>query len=83
MMNGLVYLAVGENGSQQADTWEYNPTTDLWTKKTPWESAALRVGACAFTLKNRGFVITGRNGSLSYDDAWEWHPNDPVNTQDN
>lgn len=83
IMNGLVYLAVGENGSPQADTWEYNPGSDLWTKKTPWESPALRVGSCAFTLKERGFVLTGRSGTQSFDDVWEWHPNEPVNTQDN
>ncbi len=82
IMGGLVYLATGENGALQVDTWEYNPTTDLWTKKTPFEGAA-RTGAIGFSLKDRGFVLTGRSGSLSFDNMYEFHPNEAVNANDN
>jgi N-acetylneuraminic acid mutarotase len=81
-MNGLIYLASGENGALQTDTWEYNPQTDLWTKKTPFEGAA-RTGAIGFSLSNRGFVVTGRSGSLSFDNMYEFHPNDQVNANNN
>ena len=82
VMNNLAYITTGENPSLTSTTWEYNPVTDLWTQKTGFEGSA-RTGAVAFTLNNRGFVMTGRSGSLSFDNCYEWHPNDPVNANDN
>ena len=75
VMNSKAYLTTGENGSMQSTTWEYDDTKDLWTQKTSFEASA-RTGACAFTLSDRGFVLTGRSGSSSYDDMYEFHPND-------
>jgi N-acetylneuraminic acid mutarotase len=82
VMNNLAYITCGENPSLSSTTWEYNPDTDLWTEKTGFEGSA-RTGAIAFTLNNRGFVMTGRSGSLSFDNCYEWHPNDAVNANDN
>lgn len=77
VMGGLAYLTLGENSGQVTTTWEYNDQTDLWTQKTTFEGST-RTGAVAFTLKDRGFVLTGRNGSLSstvsYDNMFEFHP---------
>jgi N-acetylneuraminic acid mutarotase len=82
VMGNFAYLATGENGSINSTTWEYDPSSDLWTQKTPFEGTA-RTGAVAFTLSDRGFVVTGRSGSLSFDNCYEWHPNDAVNANDN
>ena len=76
VMNGLVYLTAGENTVLVSSTWEYNPSTDRWAEKTDFEGAA-RTGAVAFSLNNRGFVLTGRSGTLSMDDGYEFHPLDP------
>lgn len=73
VINGKAYLANGENGSLLSDVWEYNPTTDLWDKKTGFE-ASTRTGAVAFSLNNRGFVATGRSSSYRFDDVWEFLP---------
>lgn len=82
VMGGLAYLSTGENGSIISDTWSYDPTTDLWTRKTAFEGTA-RSGATGFTLGDRGFLLTGRSGSLSFDNCYEWHPADAVNANDN
>jgi hypothetical protein len=46
------------------DCWECISLTDLWIKKTAFEGTE-RTGAVGFAAKNRGFVTTGRNSSLS------------------
>jgi len=73
VMNDKAYLTTGENSSVISTTWEYNPSSDLWTEKTGFEGTA-RTGAVAFAINNRGFVITGRNGSSIMDNAYEFHP---------
>lgn len=75
VLGGKAYLVTGENHSLQTDTWEYDPETDLWQKKTAFEGTA-RTGAVAFAVNGRGFVLTGRSGSQSFDNAFEWHPYD-------
>ena len=82
VMGSHAYLTCGESPSITTTTWEYDPATDLWTQKTGFEGSA-RTGTLAFTLSDRGFVITGRSGSLSFDNCYEWHPNDAVNANDN
>jgi len=82
VMGNSAFLTTGENGSIISDTWMYDPGSDIWTKETSFEGGA-RTGAAAFTLSNRGFVLTGRNGSLSFDNAYEFHPSDEKNDNDN
>jgi N-acetylneuraminic acid mutarotase len=73
IMNNLVYITTGENNGFATTTWEYDATTDLWTRKTSFEGSA-RIGAVAFTLNQKGFVLTGRSGSLSFDNSYEFQP---------
>jgi N-acetylneuraminic acid mutarotase len=40
------------------DFWEYDPTTDTWTRKADFQGAA-RSGAVGFSIGDRGFVGTG------------------------
>ncbi|MEJ0102543.1 MAG: kelch repeat-containing protein [Bacteroidota bacterium] len=75
IMGSYAYLTTGENGSILSTTWQYDPSTDLWLQKTDFEGSA-RTGAVAFSLSDRGFVMTGRSGSLSMDNGYEFHPND-------
>ena len=82
VMDNFAYITCGESGSLISDTWMYDPSSDLWTRKTAFEGTA-RTGAVAFSLSNRGFVLTGRSGSLSFDNAYEFHPNDEKNDNDN
>src|SRR4030095_3796359 len=82
IMGNYVFLATGENGNLISDTWMYDPSSDQWTKKTGFEGSA-RTGACAFSLSDRGFVVAGRSGSLSFDNMYEFHPSDEKNSNDN
>jgi N-acetylneuraminic acid mutarotase len=78
-MNGLGYLACGENSKT---VWEYNPSTDLWEEKTALEGSG-RTDAIGFTINERGFILLGRSGSSFYDDVWEFKPQDEQNDDDN
>ncbi|WP_315824793.1 hypothetical protein [Paraflavitalea speifideaquila] len=81
-MNNKAYLATGQTGSYSSTVWEYDPINDQWTRKTDFEGK-LREGAVAMTLKNRGFVLTGRNGAEYYYNRFEFHPADEQNDDDN
>ena len=81
VMNGKGYVSCGENGAILKDTWEYDFTTDQWTKKTDWEGLE-RTGAAAFSVKNRGFLLTGRNSTYRFDDMREFFPADTYNAND-
>lgn len=70
VMGSRAYL-----GGMTASTWEYNDVTDLWVQKTDFEGS-VRTGAVSFTLNDRGFVLTGRSGTTSYDNMFEFHPNE-------
>ncbi|MFV0376632.1 MAG: Kelch repeat-containing protein [Mangrovibacterium sp.] len=74
-MGGKAYIATGGKNAAGSDVWEYNPSTDLWTEKTPFEGAA-RFNAVAFTVGDVGYVLTGQQGSSAYfDDVWTFYPN--------
>lgn len=81
VLDGKAYLSGGENGSLLSATWEYDPSTDLWTEKTAFEGSP-RTGAVGFTVNNKTFVLTGRNGSLSYDNMYEFRPSEEYNSKD-
>jgi N-acetylneuraminic acid mutarotase len=73
VIGNYVYLTGGENGSLNSTTWRYDPANDTWAQKTAFEGTA-RTGAVAFSLNNRGFVLTGRSGSLMMDNMYEFLP---------
>lgn len=88
VMDKYAYLTTGNNGSERADTWEYDIANDLWYQETSYEGAA-REGAVAFTIRvagvDRGFVGTGRNSGINtgqFSDIWEWFPTQPYNSLD-
>ncbi|WP_126974068.1 Kelch repeat-containing protein [Gynurincola endophyticus] len=81
-IDNLIYLVGGESGSLISAVWAYNPETDLWIQKTSFEGTS-RVGAIGFNVNNRGFLITGRNGTLHFDNGYEFFPYDEVNENDN
>lgn len=74
-IGNYVYLATGENGSINSTTWRYDPANDTWVEKTGFEQTG-RTGAVAFTISNRGFVLTGRSGTLMMDNMYEFLPDD-------
>ena len=81
VMADHAYVCTGENGSILKTVWEYDFTTDIWTKKTDWEGLE-RTGSVSFGVKNRGFLGTGRNSTYRFDDFREFLPNDTYNAND-
>lgn len=84
------YISTGENGTPYTYTWEYDPATDLWTEKSPFEGPAT-TGAVGFTVndkngQSRGFIATGRSGAgqtAASDYLREFQPNVVLNPNDN
>jgi len=81
VMGDKAYVCTGENGSILKTTWEYDFALDRWTLKTPWERLE-RTGAVGFGVKNRGFLVTGRNSTLRFDDMEEFLPNATYDVND-
>ncbi|RYY57020.1 MAG: galactose oxidase [Chitinophagaceae bacterium] len=74
-IGSYIYISGGEYSSITPTTWRYNPADDSWLEKTAFEGTS-RTGAVALSLSGRGFVLTGRSGSLVMDNAYELLPDD-------
>ncbi len=81
-IDNVFYLVGGESGSLLSQVWGYHPETDLWVRINNFEGTA-RTGAIGFTTQNRGFIITGRSGTLHFDNGYELFPYDELNDDDN
>jgi N-acetylneuraminic acid mutarotase len=73
VINGKAYLVGGASSSIDNQVWEYEPTTDIWTRKTDFEGAG-RENAVGFAIGDRGYITTGRASSARYDDIWQFDP---------
>ena len=80
-LSGKGYVATGGQGSAGIEVWEYDPVTDLWTKKTPFEGSA-RADAVAFCIGDRAYISTGRSSSYYFDDLWTFDPEAEYNSYD-
>ncbi|MGB0525411.1 MAG: Kelch repeat-containing protein [Flammeovirgaceae bacterium] len=83
-LNGFGYIGLGTNFNHLGNFWEYDPVNDIWTEKTDLteEAAASRSDAVGFALGNRAYLTTGRNGTIRFDDMWEFVPNEDFNEDD-
>jgi N-acetylneuraminic acid mutarotase len=82
VMNDKAYLTCGSRSGIIGSTWEYNIAEDTWTEKTSFEGSA-REGAIGFSINNKGYIVTGANGSYRFDDLWEFKPSDTQSSDDN
>jgi N-acetylneuraminic acid mutarotase len=73
VINGYGYIAVGTVSGIDAQVWEYDATNDAWTQKTSFEGP-VREGCIGFAIDGKGYLSTGRAGSLRYDDIWLFDP---------
>ncbi len=64
-----LYFGTGVNGSYATnDFWEYNPPTNIWTRKQ--NLPIIKSASVAFSIGNKGYVCAG-NGQA---DLWEYDP---------
>jgi len=74
--NGKAYVCNGiSNGVFQTDMWEYDPTGDMWTKKTDLDEddswSILRQNATSFVCDGKAYISFGeKSGYLK--DVWEY-----------
>lgn len=73
VLNGLGYITCGNNGVLTKTTWEYNPSTDIWTEKTGFEKT-VRMNAISATVNGRCFVMIGKSGTSYLEDINEFFP---------
>lgn len=75
------YAVLGYNGSGQSSLFEYDPSTDTWTIRSPFPGG-FRTAATGFYCNNKVFVGTGvSNGPVLNNDFWEYDPVTDVWTQ--
>ena len=74
-------------GVYAADFWEWDQVTNVWTQKatlgpvdTSGNPLIGRVGAVGFSIGTKGYIGTG-NGSINYNDLWEYDPANDTWTQ--
>ena len=67
---------MGSDGSSdKKDIWEYDPSTNTWTKKSDFSGAA-RSALGGTSIGSKGYIglgITLTNGTR-YNDFWEYCP---------
>ena len=74
------YITCGSTNGPLSDTWQYDPSKDLWTQyysfstNTPTAGSA-RSGACSFSFGDGyGYLTTGGSGNVKFDDTWRFNP---------
>lgn len=81
-INGKGYVGTGEfidyyvNGQTYSykDFWEYDPSTNTWTKKADF-AGGNRSYATGFSMNGKGYIGTGfGDGNSDGKDFWEYNP---------
>lgn len=80
VVNGKAYVCFGYTGSAlQKETWEYDPTTNAFTKKDDLPAATVaRARAAAFAIGSKGYVVGGmtlwQTPTTTVNETWEFNP---------
>ena len=77
-IDGKLYICTGtiaaRNSGYSNELWEYNTTSDTWTKKANFPGGA-RIDAFSFAVNGKGYVGSGiTNQGQSFSDLWEYDP---------
>lgn len=74
VINGKGYICAGEDGPDELnDTWEYDPTTKKWTKKSPYPGKG-RIALICFVANNKAYLGGGSADLNSQTDFYEYDP---------
>jgi N-acetylneuraminic acid mutarotase len=72
-INNKCYIGFGYNGYYLKDFWEYDPATNVWSKKASI-GGSKRTSAVGFVIQGKGYICTGMNNGAYEDDLWEYDP---------
>ncbi|MGZ5135704.1 MAG: kelch repeat-containing protein, partial [Flavitalea sp.] len=67
------YVGLGASDVFYNDFWEYNPTSDTWTKKADFPAIGRQAGI-AFAANNKIYVGLGINMYTAFSDLYEYDP---------
>jgi hypothetical protein len=69
------YIVMGLDAAWNTfnDVWEWDQNTNIWVQKANFGGTA-RAHPFCFSIGNKGYIGTGGNGTLSYQDFWEYNP---------
>ncbi|MBO9702606.1 MAG: T9SS type A sorting domain-containing protein [Sporocytophaga sp.] len=70
---GLGSVSTGTSDIFMKDFWEYNPATNVWTRKKDFPGAG-RYEAVGFSINNKGYIGTGTINGNFEKDFWEYDP---------
>ena len=70
------YIGLGDKYGLNSDPyykdfWEWDQETNIWTRKADFPGNA-RVSAVGFSIGNKGYIGTGRDGLNNSKEFWEW-----------
>lgn len=73
--NGKMYVGTGRkaDNSYSKELWEYNPSTNIWTKKTDYPGSGSNQ-CISFSIGNKGYVGMGSSKTARYTDFYEYNP---------
>jgi N-acetylneuraminic acid mutarotase len=72
-MNNKGYVGLGfdSTGILKNDLWQYDPATNIWTKKADFPGDA-RDGAGVFVIGNKAYICGGSNEVIVYSDFYAY-----------
>lgn len=86
-LNGKAFIISGYHSGVLYDFYEYDPTTDSWTKldklndENTGNTSVARYNACAFVSGGNIYLAGGVSGSSSLSSIFEWSPVDSIWTE--
>ncbi|GGC24213.1 hypothetical protein GCM10011386_15200 [Parapedobacter defluvii] len=76
VLDGTAFISGGitsYNGSATGTTWRYVPSGDYWEEHQLF-SGSYRQQAVTFVHDGAAYVVTGRSGTVPFDDMWRFIP---------
>lgn len=77
VLDGTAYISGGVgsyNGSVLSTTWRYVAGGDYWEEHQAFAGSS-RQQAVSFVANGAAYVVTGRSGTVPFDDMWRFVPN--------
>lgn len=68
------YVVGGKKNASLNTVWKYDPSARSWESKHQSLPQNARDGAVAYSIGGKGYITTGTNGSLKFDDTWVFTP---------